>query len=71
MIGAEDDQLTPPGMQREVAELVPGARLQILPRGGHFYPVNSADAFNRLLLDFLGGGAAAVQSAELRTGSTA
>lgn len=71
VIGAEDDQLTPPGMQREVAELIPGARLQILPRGGHFYPVNNADAFNRLLLDFLGGGAAAVQSAELRTGSTA
>jgi aminoacrylate hydrolase len=71
VIGAEDDQLTPPGMQREVAELIPGARLQILPRGGHFYPVNSADAFNRLVLDFLGDTAAAVHSPEMRTGSTA
>lgn len=71
VIGAEDDQLTPPGMQREVAELIPGARLQILPRGGHFYPVNSADAFNRLVLDFLGDTAAAIHSPEMRTGSTA
>jgi aminoacrylate hydrolase len=69
VIGAEDDQLTPPGMQREVATLIPGARLQILPRGGHFYPVNSAEAFNRLVLGFLTESAAPAQATERRTGS--
>jgi aminoacrylate hydrolase len=71
VVGAEDDQLTPPGMQREVAALIPGARLQILARGGHFYPANSADAFNRVLLDFLTEAARPAQVAERRSGSTA
>lgn len=53
VIGAEDDQLTPCGMQREVAERIPGAKLELLARGGHFYPVTNADTFNALLLDFL------------------
>ncbi len=70
VIGAEDDQLTPPGMQRELAALIPGARLKILPRGGHFYPIHSADAFNRLVLDFLLEAETSSQPAELRTGST-
>lgn len=71
VVGAEDDQLTPPGMQREVAALIPGARMQILPRGGHFFPVNSAEAFNRLVLDFLTDAAVAAQAAGRHTGSTA
>ncbi len=70
VLGAEDDQLTPPGMQREIAELIPGARLHILPRGGHFYPLHSAEAFNRLVLDFLTDAAVTAQTAERRTGST-
>lgn len=53
VVGAEDDQLTPCGMQREVAESIAGAQLQLLPRGGHFYPVTNSQAFNSLLLEFL------------------
>jgi aminoacrylate hydrolase len=71
VIGADDDQLTPPGMQRELAELIPGARLQILSRGGHFYPINNAENFNRLLLDFLQDTAATGRSTELRSGRLA
>lgn len=66
VLGAEDDQLTPSGMQREIAALIPNARLEILPRGGHFYPVNSADAFNRILLDFLTDAATPAQAFEKR-----
>jgi aminoacrylate hydrolase len=53
VIGAEDDQLTPPGMQRDVAERIPAARLRVLPHGGHFFPVTQSAAYNRLVLDFL------------------
>jgi aminoacrylate hydrolase len=71
VIGAEDDQLTPSGMQRELAERIPGARLQILSRGGHFYPINNAENFNRLLLDFLKDTAVIPRSTELRPGRLA
>ncbi len=54
VVGAEDDQLTPSGMQTELAERIPHARLTLLPRGGHFYPINERAAFNELLLGFLG-----------------
>lgn len=71
VIGADDDQLTPPGMQRELAERIPGARLQILSRGGHFYPINNAENFNRLLLDFLNDTAVMPRSTERRPGRLA
>lgn len=53
VVGAQDDQLTSCHMQQEVAERVPGARFELLPHGGHFFPVTQADAYNDLVLDFL------------------
>lgn len=67
VIGAEDDQLTACGMQREVAERIPGARLELLPHGGHFFPITEAETYGRLVLEFLTAAAAdssaAMQSA--------
>ncbi|MCU0891713.1 MAG: alpha/beta hydrolase [Sandarakinorhabdus sp.] len=54
-IGAVDDQLTPPGFTQELAALIPGAELHLLPRGGHFCPIVSTDAYNARILAFLGG----------------
>ena len=34
LVGAED-VLTPPGQSVEMAQLIPNARLQVLPRGSH------------------------------------
>jgi aminoacrylate hydrolase len=34
LVGAEDI-LTPPAQSAEMAALIPNAKLQILPRGGH------------------------------------
>jgi pimeloyl-ACP methyl ester carboxylesterase len=48
----EDDVLTPPRFARELASLVPGARLQVLP-GGHGYFWEAPDAFNAACLEFL------------------
>lgn len=51
IVGA-DDPGTPPAMAREIAAAIPGARLEVLP-GRHMTQEESAEAFNRLLLEFL------------------
>jgi aminoacrylate hydrolase len=53
IIGALDDQLTPPGFQRELAEKIPSSKLELLTNGGHFCPITETETYNRLLLDFL------------------
>ena len=53
VIGARDDQLTPPNMSEELAALIPGAQLSLLDSGGHFCPLTNTDAYNRRVLAFL------------------
>lgn len=50
----KDDILTPSAFSREVARLIPTARLKILP-GGHGFAAEQAEAFNRAVLAFLKG----------------
>jgi 3-oxoadipate enol-lactonase len=52
VIVGEEDQGTPPDMARALAEGIPGARLEIIA-GAHLTCVEQADAFNKLLSDFL------------------
>jgi 3-oxoadipate enol-lactonase len=52
LVGAED-VLTPPFESEEIARLIPGAKLQILPRGGHGFSGEYPDQFNRAVLSFL------------------
>lgn len=52
LVGAEDI-LTPATYSREMAERIPGARLQILERGGHGMSIEYAMAVNEALLAFL------------------
>lgn len=54
LVGAEDI-LTPPAYSRELAERIPGARLQVLERGGHGMPLEYPQAVNEALLAFLAG----------------
>lgn len=49
-----DDILTPPAFSRELARIIPRARLRILP-GGHGFFLEEADLLNRALLRFLSG----------------
>jgi pimeloyl-ACP methyl ester carboxylesterase len=51
-VGVEDI-LTPPRLSRELASLVPRARLEVIPGGGHGYFWEIPEAFNRVGLDFL------------------
>jgi len=51
--GAQDPG-TPPEQNRRIAELVPGARYQEIADAKHFPNVEHPDAFNRIMLDWLG-----------------
>lgn len=53
VICARDDQLTPPGMSEELAQRIPGARLEVLPEGGHFCPMTVTADYNERILAFL------------------
>jgi len=53
VIGARDDQITPPGFFDELAALIPEAQKTILPEGGHFCPRTVPEAYNQHLLKFL------------------
>ncbi len=52
-VGARD-LVTPPFLSTELARRIPGARLEVLPDGGHGALWEAPAAFNRLCLDFLG-----------------
>jgi len=49
----EADLLTPPEQAREVAALVPQARLEIVPGAGHMLTMEQPERVNTLLLDWL------------------
>jgi pimeloyl-ACP methyl ester carboxylesterase len=47
------DQLTPPELSREIAALVPGAELVMVPRCGHMLTMEQPEFVNRRLLAWL------------------
>jgi 3-oxoadipate enol-lactonase len=54
VIAGTDDAGTPPAMGRKIAEQIPGARFESIDSASHLCNVEQAEAFNRLLLEFLG-----------------
>lgn len=53
IIGAEDDMIVPAYLQRKIAAEMPDAQLELLPMGGHFYPISRKDAFAGILKDWM------------------
>ena len=51
MVG-DEDSVTPPAHARELADAIPDARLLILPRVGHFLPVEAPHTVSGALHDF-------------------
>ena len=49
----ESDLLTPPELSHEIAGLVPGAELQLLPQCGHMLTMEQPEAVNAALLAWL------------------
>jgi 3-oxoadipate enol-lactonase len=46
------DVLTPPAQARLLARLLPNARLEVFPGGGHMLMLERADELDRLIIDF-------------------
>jgi aminoacrylate hydrolase len=55
VIVAEDDMVTPRFYSDELADGIPGAKLVVLPRGGHFVPQILPDPYNAAVGEFLRG----------------
>lgn len=53
IVVAADDMTTPPYLSEELARLIPGATLNVLPKGGHFAPIVEPDSYNAALAGFL------------------
>jgi 3-oxoadipate enol-lactonase len=53
VIGGEVDILLPVWKSREVAELIPGSKLTVLPGAPHGLSIERADEFNAAVLDFI------------------
>ncbi len=49
----ESDRLTPPECAREIAALVPAARLVMVPRAGHMLTMEEPDFVNAALIEWL------------------
>ena len=52
VIGGTHDLLTPPFEARRIAGLIPGARLELIPDGGHMLMLERTDELDRLIVDF-------------------
>lgn len=53
VIGAEFDFMVPVWKSKELADLIPGAKLTIVERAPHAVNIERADEFNRAVLDFI------------------
>ncbi|MBI4989589.1 MAG: 3-oxoadipate enol-lactonase [Rhodocyclales bacterium] len=53
VIVGDQDAGTPPAMSEVITAAIPGARLEIIHDASHLSNIEQADAFNKLLLDFL------------------
>ena len=53
VIWGEEDDVTPLAHSQQIADLIPGARLETIPGAAHISNLDRPEAFNRLLADFL------------------
>ena len=53
VIGAEHDVLVPPWKSTELADLIPGATLTMLPRAAHMVSIENAQSFNEAVMGFV------------------
>jgi pimeloyl-ACP methyl ester carboxylesterase len=53
VLGGREDAITPPDILREVADGIPGARLDMIENCGHLSPLERPDAVNELMRRWL------------------
>jgi pimeloyl-ACP methyl ester carboxylesterase len=55
VVVGEADQITPPNLSHEIANGIPGARLEVVAGCGHLTTLERPEVMARLLVDFFGG----------------
>lgn len=53
VIAGDDDIVTPISVSKEMAQLIPGAKLVVLPQAGHLSFVDDQTGFNNAIIEFL------------------
>ncbi|HEX8071556.1 MAG TPA: alpha/beta fold hydrolase [Pyrinomonadaceae bacterium] len=53
VLTGDADTIVPPQNAHNLAALIPGARLRVLPGGSHTFFIEQADEFNRAVLEFI------------------
>ena len=53
VLAGAKDVMSPPKLAEEMAEVIPNARLEILPEGSHTLPIDEPDRINRLVEEFV------------------
>jgi len=53
LVVGEEDTITPPDCMHRAEEIIPNARLLIVPHAGHMTPLEAPDVFNAAVLEFL------------------
>ncbi|MFD4259400.1 alpha/beta fold hydrolase [Streptomyces sp. NPDC058534] len=53
VVAFQDDLIAPPHLGREVADAIPGAEYELVPDCGHYGYLESPDAVNKSLVEFL------------------
>jgi len=53
VVVGELDRLTSPELAKDIADNIPGAKLEIIRDAGHLSNIENSDAFNKAVLDFL------------------
>lgn len=53
VIVGEHDALTPPAVEQDLADRIPGARLELIAAAGHMANMERPQVFNRAVLEFL------------------
>ena len=48
-----DDKMTPPAQSQFLGDNIPGAQLSLIENAGHMVMLENAEAFNKLLRDFV------------------
>ncbi|WP_349358404.1 alpha/beta fold hydrolase [Stappia sp.] len=57
IVVGDGDRLTPPDLAREMRDLIPGSRLEIVPDCGHLAPLEAPQRVAALMRDWLAGNA--------------
>ncbi len=56
VICGKEDKVTPPALSEELASMIPGAKLELIPGAGHLTNLERPAEFNRIVEEFIGHG---------------